>query len=213
MAASLVQQASGTGTTTSVTATLATTPKKGNLLVVSVTANVASASVTISGFTQAVTIALAAGISSNQIFYKISDGTETTTISATGTLATLMQMHAYEFSGFNTDTATVLDQTASVADSTLTVTSRSSGTTGTTANADELVFVSIAMSTTNGGGLSWTNSYTAGVVTTSLATAYTTPIVTGAQSTTASWTTLALSSGCIATFKASSGNVHARNRS
>lgn len=211
MAAFLVQNpVSATALTTPVTATLGSTPKKGNLLVACVTANVTAANVSISGWSSAVSISLAAGVWSNQIFYKICDGTDTTSVSASGTLATVMQIHAYEFSGFNTTTGSVLDQTASAADAGLTVTSRATGTTGSTANADELVIASVGMSSTNGGGLSWTNSFITGVTTTDLATSYLIPIATGTQTTTASWSTLALSAGCIATFIASTGNSYYR---
>lgn len=211
MAAFPVQQASNTALTTPVTATLASTPKKGNLLIASVVGNVTAGNVSITGFTSAISVALAAGIWSNQIFYKICDGTDTTSISAAGTLATIMQIHAFEFSGFNTLlTASAIDQTATAADGALTVTSRASGTTSAIAIADELIIASIGMSSTNGGGLSWTNSFVSGLSTTDLATAYLITTATGAQSTTASWSTLALSAGCIATFQASTGNSYYR---
>src|ERR1035437_4260261 len=131
MAAFFVQSASQTATTTPVTATLSSTPIKGNLLVAVVVANVAGASVSISGFTSAKIQAFVA-TGSVEIFFKICDGTDTTSIQAVGTLATLMQIHVFEFSGFNTTIASVLDLTASTADSGVTVTSRASGTTGTT---------------------------------------------------------------------------------
>lgn len=210
MAAFLIQSSSNTALTTPVTATLAATPIKGNLLVAAVEANVTGNSVSISGWSSAISVALAAGIWSNQIFYKICDGTDTTTVTASGTLATVMQLHAFEFGGFTTTTGSVLDKTATAADSALTVTSRASGTTGATVNADELIFASVGMSSTNGGSLSWTNSFISGITTTDLATAYLIPIVTGTQNTTASWSTLALSAGCIATFIASSGNSYGK---
>ncbi len=208
MAASFVQSASNTSVISSVAVTLSTTPKKGNLLVACVNSNVTSGNESISGWTSAASVALALSVWSNQIFYKICDGTDTTTVTVSGTLATLMQAHVFEFSGFTTSTGSVLDKTATTADSALTVTSRSSGTTGATVNADELAIASVGMPTTNGGGLSWTNSFVPGPVTTNLATAYIITTVTGTQTTTASWSTLALSAGCIATFIASSGNSY-----
>lgn len=210
MAAFFVQSASATALTTPVSATLSSTPKVGNLLVASVTANVTAANISISGFTSAVSVALAAGIWANEVFYKICDGTDTTSISAVGTLATVMQLHVFEFSGFNIANASVLDKTATTADSGLTVTSRASGTTASTTTTDQLAFASIGMSSTNGGSLSWTNSFATGLTTTDLATAYLITTATGAQSTTASWSTLALSAGCITTFIASVGNSYYR---
>jgi len=206
MAAFFVQSASNTALTTPVTVTLGLTPKITNLLIGVVDANVAAGSVTITGFTSAVSIATNIGVGSTQVFYKICDGTDTTSISSVGTLATLMQFHVFEFSGFNTTTASVLDQTASTADSGVPVTSRASGTTSATTLADELVVAAVGTLLTNGGSVSWTNSYVTGITTTDLMTSYLITTATGAQSTTASWATLQNAAGCVATFKASSGN-------
>jgi hypothetical protein len=208
MAAFFLQQASGTALTTPVIATLSTTPKKGNLLIAVVNANVAAGSVTIPGFTSAISVPTNVAIGSTQIFYKVCDGTDTTSVTATGTLATLMHIHAFEFSGFNTLTSSVLDLTASTVDGGLSVTSRASGTTGTTNLAAELVIAAVGTLLTNGGGVSWTNSFVTGITTTCLMTAYLIPTATGAQSTTASWTTTQLAAGCIATFFASTGNSY-----
>lgn len=210
MAAFPVQQASNTALTTPVTATLGQTPKKGNLLVAVVAANVAAASVTIAGFTSAVNVATNLAVGSTQIFYKICDGTDTTQITAVGTLATLMDLHVFEFSGFNTTTGSVLDVTDSTIDGGLGVTSRSSGTTAATNLADELVIAAIGTLLTNGGLVSWSNSFITGITTDKLMTAYIIPTATGAKESTATWNTSQKAAGCIATFFASTGNSYYR---
>lgn len=210
MAAFPVQQASNTALTTPVTVTLSSVPIKGNLLVGVVNANVAAASVTITGFTSAINVATNIGVGSTQIFFKICDGTDTTSISAVGTLATLMQLHVFEFSGFNITTASVLDLTASTIDGGLAVTSRATGTTGTTSQADEVCIAAVGTLLTNGGLVSWSNSYVTGITTTDLMTAYLITTATGAQSSTATWTTTQKGAGCIATFNASTGNSYYR---
>lgn len=211
MAGNKVQQASNTAVTTPVTATLSTTPITGNLLVAIVNANVASGSVTITGFTSAVSVATNVGIGSIQIFSKICDGTDTTSIQAVGTVATLMEIHVFEFSGITTGNTTVKDLTASTVDGGITTTSRASGTTGTTNNADELVIAAIGMLLTNGGLVSWSNSFVTGISTDKTLSSYLLTTATGTQSSTATWTTTQKAAGCIATFIASSGNSYGRS--
>lgn len=211
MAAFFVQSASNTALTTPVTATLSSTPVKGNLLVALVNANVAAGSVTISGFSSAVNVATNIGIGSTQIFYKICDGTDTTSISAVGTLATLMHLHVFEFGGFNTTTGSVLDLTASTVDGGITTTTRSSGTTGTTNLANELVIAGVGTLLTNGGLVSWSNSFITGITTTDLMSSYLITTAVGAQTSTATWSTTQKAAGVIATFFASTGNSYGRS--
>lgn len=211
MAGYKVQQASNTALTTPVTATLNTTPVLGNLLVAIVNANVAAGSVTVTGFTSAVNVATNVGVGSIQIFSKICDGTDTTSITAVGTLATLMEIHVFEFSGINIANASVKDLTASTVDGGITTTTRASGTTGTTNGADEVVIAAIGMLLTNGGLVSWSNSFNTGITTDKTLSSYLFPTAAGAQSSTATWTTTQKAAGCIATFFASSGNSLGRS--
>jgi hypothetical protein len=90
------QDAKGASTTTSVVVSYPGATTSGNLLLATAYANTANAPA-ISGWT-----AFTTGINSNTanmgVFYKIANGTETS-ITATGTSATVMKLHLYEYSG------------------------------------------------------------------------------------------------------------------
>lgn len=204
MAASLRQKASATSIIASVAATFGSTPVAGNLLIAAVTTNIGTGSTAITGFSTATSVAV--GVAGGLvIFYKVSAGNETT-ITATGTLATLMDLHIFEYSGI--DNASPLDKVASTADGGAGVTSRASGTTATLTQANELAFAAIATAGANGGNVSWSNSYVAETTTTDLQTADLITAATTATSSTATWNTSQRAAGAIATFFGETGDNH-----
>jgi hypothetical protein len=132
------------------------------------------------------------------ICYRVAGAAEPTELIATITGASSVNMAAVEFSG--TD-ATPLDKTAYVADTTSSVTSRSSGTTAATTVANELCFAVVRVLTAQTAP-SWSNSYTlldlnGGV----MWEGYLVVSSTGAQESTCSWTGSQRAAGLIATFK------------
>ncbi len=204
MAASKVQSASNTSILATVTATFSQAPRSGNLLVAAVTANVGTGSIAISGWTAANSIAV--GVAGGLVvFYKVSAGTETS-VTATATAAILMDLHIFEYAGI--DNASPLDVVASTADGGSGVTARSSGTTATLTQANELAFVAVATAGNNGGLVSWSNSYTTEITTTDLMTADLVTTVTTATSSTATWTTSQRAAGIIVTFFGETGNTY-----
>lgn len=204
MAAFLNQSASNTAVLATVSATFSTTPTQGNLLVAAVTANVGVGSITITGWTtgKSIAVGLAGGLI---VFYKVAGIGESTTVTANGTLATFMDIQIFEYDGI--DNASPLDVTGSTADDTTSVTSRSSGASGTLTQANELVFAAVAQAGANGGGASWTNSYTARITTTHLISADLNTTVTTTTNSTGSWTTGQRAAGVILTFFAETGDT------
>lgn len=142
-------------TATSVTVTLVTTAISGNLLVC-IHFTGASDSTAPTGFTEAVAVTDGGNADQGAIYYKISDGTETAVTPGSGASDENMAQ-VLEFEG--PWDASPLDQTASSAVST--TQNPVSGTTGTTAVADEISVVGI---TARAGSQvvfsSWLNSYT-----------------------------------------------------
>lgn len=183
----------------SVTCSFGSAPTAGNLLIAygsAVGALIAGAS--ISGWTLAVS-ATKTATSSLAIWYKISDGSETNvTLNWTG--ATTLYLTIEEWSGITTPT---LDKTAYTNDTGSGVTSRSSGTTSETSAAEELACAFVAQGDAV-SSLSWTNSFVTGASNTGHYPASKVLSSTGAQETTASWTTSRRAGGCIATFMAGS---------
>lgn len=202
----LQQKTSNTSLLASVTATYTSTPGAGNLLVAAVTANVGVGSITITGWStgKSIAVGIAGGL---VVFYKVAGAAESTTVTASGTLATFMDLHIFEYDGI--DDASPLDQSGSTADSGVGVTSRSSGTTGTTVDANELVFVAVATAGANGGGVSWTNSVTAETTTTNLMTGDKSVTAVGTFESTATWNTSQRAAGVAVTFLGETGNTFA----
>lgn len=208
MALVQVQVQNGSSATDTVTATYGATPTDNNLLIAVYRANTDESTVTPpSGWTRANTVAVTVG--HHSIWYKIASS-DPAGVTFTATGATLGQLHIYEYSG--NDTVSVLDKTASTADSGVTVTSRSSGTTATTSQADEVCIAAISL--TGGTTLpSWTNSFGSGQLTTRLASVTLIVSSTGTYETTRSWTTAVRAAGLIATFKAAAAAGGGNNKS
>lgn len=210
MAANLVQQASNTSASSSCTVTLGQAQTLGNLMVAVVVSNVSSASTTVATYTSAVNVEANVGSGTVKILYARASNSTTTTVVCNATGGTMINMHVYEFAGFGTTTNTALDKTASTIDGGSAVTSRDSGTTAATTLADEIVVAGVGTLSSNGGVVSWSNSFTTGVTTDKLMSSYAFPFVTGAQSTTCTYTSSVKSAGAIATFFARTGNTYSR---
>lgn len=135
---------------------LDSTPTENNVIIVFVTSG-ASITVGPSGYTQATS---GNDFVRGHCYYKIAGASESATISITISVADAVCLQAFEYSGLlNAD---LLDQTSSVTDvgSGTTIVS---GTTGTSEQANELVFVSAHMRTSEVPAQSvtaWTNSFT-----------------------------------------------------
>ncbi len=147
------QDATGTSSTTSVNATYASTPTSGNLLIAVVGDNGANAgTTTITGWTRAITVASSTS-NEGSIFYKVSNGAESTTVTANNSDAGNMEIAIYEYTGF---TSPVLDKTSVGSGSGTTC---GVGTTATTTDPNELLIVGAVGA---GGAVtspSWSNSY------------------------------------------------------
>lgn len=202
----LDQSASNTSLLASVTATFGATPKAGNLLVAAVTASVATGSISITGWSSgnSIAVGVAGGL---VIFYKVAGAAESTTVTANGTLAVFMDIHIFEYAGI--DNASPIDKTATTADGGSGVTSRASGTTATTSQANELLFVAVGMDAANGNNASWSNSFNAEITTTHLITSDLSVSATGTYSSTGTWTNSARAAGAIITFLGETGDSYA----
>jgi hypothetical protein len=143
-----IQTAVGGGTVANITATYATAPTAGNLLV-AVVATRASGTITApSGWSTAVR---QTGSPSQGIFYKIAGASELTTVSASTTASgNGTGIHIYEYSG-----VTILDASAS---SSGTGTAVASGSL-TTTTANNLVLAAMVKNTTTGSFSAFTNSF------------------------------------------------------
>jgi hypothetical protein len=204
----LVQKNYGTAYLASgVSATYNATPVAGNLLVAIVGASGSSTIKLPSGWSSAIN---QSGASCTQpcqaILYKIAGSSESRTVTVTlGDFLSVVGLQIYEYSGI--DTASPLDKTASANG---TSTSVSTGTTATTAQANELLVAGMVIrAQTSYGG--WTNSFneeadfqyrvgSAYVRTYAGANRIATAI--GTYSTTATTTVSAAWRGQIATFRA-----------
>lgn len=194
------QDASASGTT-SVTATYPLVPTKGNLLIAEVTqsdtSGTSSNGLTQSGWTSAISNATAdaTGTTMN-ILYKIAGANEGQLATATSSLG-VISVFIYEYTGWS-GTPT-LDRTVSAENHTG-VTSLASGSTATTTSADELVVVGISLNPAVTSP-SFSNSFNTRGTGTQSFVGDKIVNVTGAQSSTASWTTSARAAICIASFK------------
>lgn len=195
------QDAEGTSTTSTVSATYPGATTAGNLLICSLYAIVGQASVTgPSGFTAAKQEDFSAGAQSVSIFYKVADGTETT-ITSTGTAATQMRTHIYEYTG--NANPVVVDQTNGNTSGVTSVTTIASGNI-TTTNASDLLFVALGTGGST-SAYSFTNSFNtrqSDVSASRLCDADQIVAVTGTYGTTASWTTSVRAGIAIAGFQA-----------
>lgn len=192
-----------TAASNAVTVAWDSTPTSGNLLIARAIGAGASDGGAISGWTS-LTTAPRYGASTGyvNIFWKIAGGSEgDVTVTFTGSNPTRIEIS--EWSNSDGWASTPID-VQSYADSTGGVTSKSTGTTGTTAIAIEL-----AVAVTGWGGavtgISWTNSFTSSyevpVGSITFSGAYKILSATGTVETTASWTTSRYCGAAVATFK------------
>lgn len=145
------QDATNSSVLTTVTATYPGATTAWNLLIACVWHNTESDVATIPGFTQAIDITANVTIA-GQLLYKVASGSETT-ITATNTSASLMEIAIYEYEWF-TWTPT-LDKTA-VGGSVFSATA-STGTTATTTASDEVAIVMADYATQT--YVSWSGSF------------------------------------------------------
>lgn len=201
------QDAGATALAATVTANYPATPTSGHLLIAVVYAAAASAA---AGFSMGGSGWLLATTSPDYptagptqglaLFYKVAGAGETTAVQANCTGATNMHLQIYEYAG--TATTSPLDKTGSPGGASVSTTSSlATGTTPTTSQADELVFVALGHSGAI-TSLSWTNSITALQTTPRLDSGERIVSATGTYSSTASWVTGRTAGALIATFKA-----------
>ena len=198
-----------TAASNSVTISWNSTPTSGNLLIARAIGAAATDGGAISGWTKTDSARYGASTGHVAIFFKKAGASEGD-VTVTFTSATTTRMVIEEWN--NSDGWDTVDQHTYADNAGSTVTSKSTGTTGSTTVADELS-VSVIGWGSAVTGISWSNSFTAsfeqptGALT--FAGAHKVLSSTGAQETTASWTTARLAGAAIATFKgnAPSGNT------
>jgi hypothetical protein len=192
----------GSAVSNAVTVSWASTPTAGNLLIARAIGVVATDGGTIAGWTRVDFARYGTTTGYVSIFVKVAGAGEGN-VTVTFTAATTARLVIEEWSNTDGWQSTPQDQFTH-ANSTSSVTSKSTGTTGTTTIADELAISVIGF----GGavtGISWSQSFTASFAqpTGSLlfAGAHKILSATGTVETTASWTTSRLAGAAIATFK------------
>lgn len=192
------QDAKNISVTASVAVNYPGATTSGNLLIASVMANVAQALVDISGW-NSIKGDLSSVAQTVAIFWKISNGTETT-ITATGTAATVMKLHIYEYTG---NDASPLDQSGAATSNVTSVSSLLSASLTTTV-ANELIFIAgaTAGNTTAHAYDSSFNLKQIDATNIRLFDADRIVSSTGTYSTTGSWTTSVRAANVIASFKA-----------
>lgn len=194
------KQTSTTGTT-SHAFTFTSTPTDSNLLVFVVTFTTDPGTITPEA---GIDVAVAAQRGTAQtigIYYTVASG-EDTSFTFTTANSVNGRCEAYEYSGCDATQASVLDVFTSNDGGAGTVTSLSTGTTGTTAQADELAITGVGLSGSSGGSEAWTNSFTLETGTGVPNSASKILSATGTQESTASWATARTAVAAIATFKA-----------
>lgn len=189
----------GTGTS-SATATFASAPTEGRLLIARAKGTGASGAGSITGWTAAVSVQYGPSSGWITILFKIAGPGESSNVTVTFPGATATALEIEEWS--NTDTWAGLDQSTSTPTSS--TTSKSSGTTGTTTEADELciTFAAMASAVTSP---SWNNSFSLDFSEPSGAIVEVggsrVVSATGTYESTLTWTTARYCAACIATFK------------
>lgn len=171
-------------------------PTEGNLLIAIGFGSNDASNGSITGWTQAVSAAYTDTPKDVAIFYKIAGAAEgDVTLVWTG--STSSQLIIEEWTGID---GTPLDKTA-FTDNTGAVEEKSSGTTAVTTVDDELCIAAFkhGAAVTD---ISYDPAYTAEFTADDVHFASLIVSSTGAQETTASWTTARITGGCIATFKA-----------
>lgn len=193
------QQASGTSSTSSATATYPGATTAGNLLIATAWVNKATDTTAISGWTKAIGVAQST-VATNAIFYKLATGTETT-VTVTGG-STAARIHIYEYTG--NANPIVLDgiNSSPNATSTTSVT----GPSITTINANDLLFASLGTGVaitapTAGNGFTLEQSLPSPI---RLIDADQIVSATGTYNATFAWTTTSYNATTIAAFQAAS---------
>ena len=180
-----------------VTAVLGSTPTEGNLLTAVVYAvGIAIENMSIAGFSLAVSTEYSSVPKDIGLWYKVAGAAESTSVVATGTGSSNIEIIVQEWAGVN-----ALDQIAN-SDNTGAVTEKTSGTTASTSSNDELLLAAWGLGAVSGGSESYTNSFTVVRATTNAALFVAKRIVssTGAYESTFSWDTSRIAGGLIATF-------------
>jgi len=202
-----VQKASATAATNSVTATFGATPTPNNLLIAVVLNTTDTAGGVITGWTVvpgATVQFTGANVDITVMLYKIAGVGESTSVTATASGATLMELAIFEYSGLVTSLP--VDKVATAGNgNTSAATSQSSGTTAVTSQPLELAIAAVGTGNSV-TSLTWSNSFTAQVDTTRVHVGDKILAAPGAQESTASWTTARVPAGLIVTF------VGARNK-
>lgn len=189
----------------SVSVTLGATPTQGNLLVAVLNLAATTVSATPWGATADSTSILAATLRT-VIYSKTATAGESATVSATlSASATTHRLSVYEFSPTSGLVWAGLDKQATNTDAGTTVATLSSGTTAATTSTDG---VAVAGFSFNGTftGLTLTNGYTS-LLNGNATTGHLILTATGAQETTASWTTARRVSAAIAAYKQSAAGA------
>lgn len=132
------QDARAISTTGSVVATYPNPTTVGNILIADAMANIAQALFDVPGW-NVIKGDLSAVAQTVAIAWKIADGTETT-VTATGTAATIMKLHIYEYNSTTGWPGSPLDQSNVATSNVTSVTSLLSGAI-TTTQADELIVI------------------------------------------------------------------------
>ena len=189
---------------TSISATFDTAPTQDNLLVAVLSTRAASAT-NPSGWSTAIDVVNGVNNDLLRIAYKVAGASESSTVTFTLGAADQSALGIFEVSG--NATSSPLDLTASTGRQN-NVTSISSGTTATTTQADEILFVGYYMRETITSP-SLDNSFTlvhheatSGGQDITVVDGHRIVSATGAYESTASWTTSRVAMGAIATFKA-----------
>lgn len=183
------------------TLTFDSTPTEGNLLVAIGRGTNAVSNASITGWTLA-TSTLVTSAGTMGLWYKVAGAGESKDVVLNWTSSTQIDMSIMEWSGITSTNP--LDQIGHTDNTGSAVSTRSSGTTPTTTQVDELSIAAFAMGAAVTAE-SYTNTYTEQVNNASvLFVASKVLSATGAQETTESWTTARLAGGLIATFKKTS---------
>lgn len=193
MAIAQTQKATGVSTGDTSTATLGSTPTNGNTLIAVHFAN--ATPTTPAGWTQVRQRNF--GTSRYLTAYrKNAGGSEPTGLTVTATGASLQDLHLYEYSGL----ATAPDDQG-VDNASGGATSLSTGTTGTTAQADELLMAAVAGIAALNGVNSYTNSFAEQADTARMGSGDRIVSATGTFDTTIAWTTSRSVATMLVTFK------------
>lgn len=211
MAIAFVQSAKAQGTTKTITPTFGAGATAGNLLVATLSGTAAGVGSAVkqwtsAGWAEAARDPFSSDVYGVEIMYKVAAGGETAVgFAIDGSTGFFHSAVMAEYSGLAATSP--LDVFANDGtNSSVGTTSRATGTTGTTAQADELAIAAVGQGNTV-TALSWTNSFAtrdsnaqagSGVYLADKILS-----ATGTVTSTASWTTSRIAGGCVATFKGS----------